>query len=64
MLEIIGRKALEVDYFKYNSHILMSQGDKNVPSDRGSNPGRLAYRESALPTELSDCLTHYLHNGD
>ena len=38
----------------------MSQGEKNVQSDRGSNPGPLAYRVSALPIELSGCLTHYL----
>ena len=38
----------------------MSQGEKNVQSDRDSNPGHIAYRASALPTELSGCLTHYL----
>ena len=30
---------------------------KNMQSDRGSNPGLLAYKASALPTELNDCLT-------
>ena len=28
--------------------------------DRGSNPGPLAYRAIALPTELSGPLTYYL----
>ena len=42
----------------------MSQGEKNVQSDLGSNLGPLAYRASALSTELSSCLTHYLPYGD
>ena len=29
--------------------IKVSQGEKNVQSDRGSNPGHLAYIASALP---------------
>ena len=39
------------------------QGEKNVQSDWDSNPGPLAYRASALQTELSGCLTHYLPNS-
>ena len=42
----------------------MSQGEKNMQSDQGSNPGHIAYKGSAVPTELSDCLTHYLPNDD
>ena len=34
--------------------------EKNVQSVRGSNPGHIAYRAIALPTELSGCLAHYL----
>ena len=36
----------------------MLQGKKNVQPDRGSNPGPLAYKASALPTELSRPHTH------
>ena len=39
----------------------MSQGEKNVQSDRGSNPEHIAYRASALLTKLSGCLTHYYY---
>ena len=41
----------------------MSQGEKNVQSDRDSKPGSLAYRASALLTVLSGCMTYYLPNG-
>ena len=40
----------------------MSQGEKNVQPDRGSNPGPPAYKASALPTELPGPLTHLLTN--
>ena len=40
-------KDLGVDHL-----ILMSQREKNMQPDRGSNPGHLAYRANALPTEL------------
>ena len=40
----------------------MSQGEKNVQPVRDSNPGPLAYRASALPTELTGPLTHHLSN--
>ena len=42
----------------------MSQGEKNVQSDWGSNPRHITYMARALPTELSGYLTHYLPNGD
>ena len=44
--------------------VYMSQGEKNVQSDWDSNPGPLAYRASALPTEQSGCLAHYLPYSD
>ena len=37
----------------------MSQEEKNVQPVCDSNPGPLAYRASALPTELTGPLTHY-----
>ena len=50
--------------YKFLQFKLLSQGQENVQSDRGSNLGLLAYRLSALPNELSGCLTHYLPNSD
>ena len=36
----------------------VTQGEKNLQSDRDLNLEPLVYRASALPNELSSCLTH------
>ena len=48
--------------FKYN--VCLNMPLKINTSDRGWNPGPFAYRASALLTELSGCLTHYLPYGN
>ena len=45
-------------------NVYISQGEKNVQTDRALNPRPFVYRANALQSDPSGCLTHYLPYGD